>query len=192
MAVDPIAEFQALFAEARVREASDATACALATATPDGAPSVRIVLLKDVDARGFTFFTNYTSRKAGELESNPRAALCFFWPTLGVQVRVEGGTRRVSTEESQAYFATRPRESQLGAWASRQSAPLASREDLLSRFREYEARWAESPVPRPEFWGGYRLEPQRIEFWKSREFRLHDRVSYTRSAEGWVAQGLCP
>jgi pyridoxamine 5'-phosphate oxidase len=192
MPVDPIAEFQELFAKAVAAETTDPTACALATATPDGAPSVRIVLLKDVDARGFTFFTNYASRKARELEANPRAALSFLWPRSVVQVRVEGRTSRVTDEESAAYFATRPRESQLGAWASQQSAPLASREDLLARFREAELRFAETAVPRPPHWGGYRLAPERIEFWRGREFRLHDRVLYTRVGDTWTMQGLFP
>ena len=192
MPVDPIAEFEALFAEARAREHGDATACSLATADPSGAPSVRIVLLKDVDAKGFTFFTNYTSRKAAELDSNPRAALCFFWPTLGVQVRIEGHTSRVSREESTAYFATRPRESQLGAWASRQSAPLSSRDELLDRLRAEEERFGTGPVPCPDHWGGYRLTPERIEFWRAREFRLHDRLVYTRTGDVWTGQGLYP
>jgi pyridoxamine 5'-phosphate oxidase len=192
MAQDPIVEFQVLLAEARAREAADATACSLATVSADGAPSVRIVLLKDVDARGFTFFTNYTSRKARELAANPRAALCFHWPTVAVQARVEGPTQRVTRAESEIYFATRPRESQLGAWASQQSAPLTSRDDLLERFREMEERFKDGPVPCPEHWGGYRLEPERIEIWKARDFRLHERVLYTRSPAGWGAQGLNP
>ena len=190
--MDPIAEFQSLFAQARVSEAGDASACALATAAPEGAPSVRIVLLKDVDGRGFTFFTNYTSRKASELEANPRAALCFYWPSLTAQVRVEGDTSRVTRDESNAYFATRPRESQIGAWASSQSATMASRDELLARFRESEARFAEGDVPCPEHWGGYRLAPQKIEFWRGREFRLHERVVYTRSASGWTVATLYP
>jgi len=189
---DPIAEFQSLLGDARARETFDATACALATSSA-GAPSVRIVLLKDVDLRGFTFFTNYTSRKAAELDSNPHAALCFHWPTLGVQVRVEGETRRVSAEESQAYFATRPRESQLGAWASHQSAPLPSREVLLARFREHEAKFSGQPVPCPPHWGGYRLSPARIEIWRAGEFRLHDRQVYVRSTGGgWSVETLYP
>jgi len=190
--VDPIAEFKSLLAEAAAREASDSTACALATASPSGAPSVRIVLLKDVDAAGFTFFTNYTSRKAAELDANPRAALCFYWPTLGVQIRVEGSVERVGPDESRAYFATRPRESQIGAWASRQSSPLAARDELLDRFQEQEGRFAGGAVPCPDHWGGYRLAPERIEFWRAREFRLHDRVLYTRCGDGWTAQGLYP
>ena len=159
MSADPILEFQKLFDEAKTRERADATACALATAAPNAAPSVRIVLLKGVDAEGFTFFTNYTSRKASELDMNPQAALCFFWPEMGVQVRVEGHTSRVSAEESSAYFATRPRESQLGAWASRQSTLLDSRETLLARLRDMEQKFAGHSVPCPEHWGGFGSGP---------------------------------
>jgi pyridoxamine 5'-phosphate oxidase len=190
--VDPIAEFESLLARAKASEPSDATACSLATATRDGVPSVRIVLLKGVDAGGFTFFTNYESRKAAELDQNPRAALCFYWPSIGAQVRVSGTTARVTPPESAAYFATRPRESQLGAWASRQSAPLASRDELLGRFREIEARYAGASVPCPPGWGGYRLTPERIELWWSREFRLHDRLVYARQGSLWTEQRLYP
>jgi pyridoxamine 5'-phosphate oxidase len=192
MAPDPIAEFQSLLTTAKTRETSDATACALATSSASGQPSVRIVLLKDVDERGFTFFTNYTSRKAAELEANPQAALCFHWPALGIQVRVEGTTGRVSAAESQSYFATRPRESQLGAWASSQSAPLLSRDELLSRFREHELRFEGKTVPCPPHWGGYRLEPARIEIWRAGQYRLHDRQLYTRSPQGWGVETLYP
>jgi pyridoxamine 5'-phosphate oxidase len=192
MAPDPIAEFQSLLTAAKTRETSDATACALATSSASGQPSVRIVLLKDVDERGFTFFTNYTSRKAAELDANPQAALCFYWPVLGIQVRVEGSTGRVSAAESQSYFATRPRESQLGAWASSQSAPLLSRDELLSRFREHELRFAGKTVPCPPHWGGYRLEPARIEIWRAGQYRLHDRQLYTRSPQGWGIETLYP
>ena len=191
-AADPLSEFSVLLARAQKAEAGDATACALATATRAGVPSVRIVLLKEADANGFTFFTNYGSRKASELQENPHAALCFFWPSIAVQIRVQGTVARLTAAESSEYFATRPRESQLGAWASQQSAPLASREELLDRFREIEARYADQPVPCPPNWGGYRLTPTEIEFWWSREFRLHDRVLYTRSGSGWTVQRLYP
>jgi pyridoxamine 5'-phosphate oxidase len=188
---DPIAAFQQLFARASTRE-PDATAVALATADATGAPSVRMVLLKAVDAAGFVFFTNYESRKAGELDVNPRAALCFYWPVIGVQVRVEGGVERVSAAESEAYFATRPRESQLGAWASRQSRPLASADALREEFARTSARFEGQPVPRPPVWGGFRVRPQRIEFWHAGEHRLHDRVLYTRAGEGWTVERLFP
>jgi pyridoxamine 5'-phosphate oxidase len=189
---DPIAIFQALLAEARSRESFDATAGALATATAQGAPSVRVVLLKDANAEGFAFFTNYGSRKARELDDNPQAALSFHWPVLGVQFRVEGRARRLSRAESEAYFKTRPRESQIGAWASAQSTPLASRNELLSRYKEQEARWAGGEVPCPPHWGGYRLSPDRMEIWRNGDFRLHERTAYTRHPEGWAVQMLYP
>jgi pyridoxamine 5'-phosphate oxidase len=188
---DPVVRFQELFARAHGSE-PDATAFALATADASGAPSVRMVLLKAVDATGFVFFTNYESRKAAELAVNPRAALCFYWPTLGVQVRVEGGVERVAAPESEAYFATRARESQLGAWASRQSRPLASPEALREEFERTKARFDGQTVPRPPVWGGFRVLPQRIEFWQSGEHRLHDRVLYTREGEGWKIERLFP
>jgi len=192
MSEDPVTLFQGLLAEARTRESFDATACALATAAPDAAPSVRVVLLKDAGPEGFAFFTNYGSRKARELDANPQAALSFHWPVLGVQVRVEGRTQRVPREESVAYFSTRPRESQLGAWASSQSARIGSRDELLARYREQEARFAGGEVPCPPFWGGYRLSPLRVEIWRNREFRLHERTLYTRGREGWTTEVLCP
>ena len=189
--LDPVVRFQELFARAHGSE-PDATAVALATADASGAPSVRMVLLKAVDGAGFVFFTNYESRKAAELAVNPRAALCFNWPTLGVQVRVEGGVERVADPESEAYFATRGRESQLGAWASRQSRPLASPEALRAEFERAKVRFDGQTVPRPPVWGGFRVRPQRIEFWQSGEHRLHDRVLYTRQGEGWKIERLFP
>jgi pyridoxamine 5'-phosphate oxidase len=188
---EPLTLFREVFAQAAARETGDPTAVALATVGPSGAPSLRVVLLKGVDERGFTFYTNYESRKAGELEAEPRAALCFHWPSIGVQVRAEGTTERVGEPESDAYFATRPRESQLGAWASLQSRPLSSRAELVARMAEAAARFP-GQVPRPPSWGGYRLVPSRVEFWRAGEARLHERTVYERTATGWTAQLLFP
>lgn len=189
---DPIGRVQRLVAAAREREAHDATAATLATATPDGRPSARVVLVKGADERGFVFYTNLTSRKARELAANPQAALCFYWPASGWQLRVEGTVEPVDAAEADAYFATRPRGSQLGAWASRQSEPLGSREELLERFRDAESRFAGGDVPRPELWGGYRLAAARIELWEARDDRLHVRTLYERTAEGWRQTTLYP
>jgi pyridoxamine 5'-phosphate oxidase len=190
-AADPIAEFLASFEEAQRLEPHDATAVTLATADAHGRPSARMVLLKGADARGFTFFTNHESRKARELAENPWAAICVHWPASLRQVRVEGRVERVADAESDAYFRTRPRESQVGAWASRQSRPIGSREELEARVREIAARFP-GEVPRPPFWGGYRLVPERMELWYAGPARLHDRFLYTRSADGWACQRLCP
>jgi pyridoxamine 5'-phosphate oxidase len=187
----PVARFRELFARAAAAEASDHTAAALATADAAGAPSARMVLLKGVDRRGFVFFTNYRSRKARELAANPRAALCFHWPALGVQVRVEGAVERVSAAESDAYFKTRPRESQLAAWASEQSETLPSRRALLARWARIAGRLP-TPAPRPDFWGGYRIVPARIEFWQEEPHRLHRRTLYTKTARGWRRELLYP
>ncbi|HSL82106.1 MAG TPA: pyridoxamine 5'-phosphate oxidase [Thermoanaerobaculia bacterium] len=191
-APDPIAAFQEAFSRAQKREPVEASAVVLATATPDGRPSARTVLLRGVDERGFVFFTNYGSRKARELEENPRAALCVYWESIEQQVRIEGPVERVSADESDAYFAGRPRMSQIGAWASRQSEPLDSRARLLGRAAQAEARFLGRPVPRPPFWGGYRLVPDRIEFWWNQLHRLHDRVAYTRDGDGWKVERLYP
>jgi pyridoxamine 5'-phosphate oxidase len=188
---DPIARFNRDLEQAKKIEAHDATAMSLATADASGAPSVRMVLLKGVERGGFVFHTNYESRKGRELLENPRAALCFYWPALVEQVRVEGAVERVDDAESDAYFATRARGSQLGAWASRQSARVGSREDLDEAVREMDRRFPDL-VPRPPFWGGYRLVPVRIEFWHGRESRLHDRFSYERDGDGWRVERLSP
>jgi len=189
---DPISRFAEAFARARAAEPHDPTAMSLATAGQDAAPSVRIVLLKSVDERGFVFFTNRQSRKGNQLEENPRAALCLFWPTLGEQVRVEGPVVAITDEESDAYFASRPRESQLGAWASRQSRPLAEYGLLMERFADLGEMYADKPVPRPAWWGGYRVVPERIEFWKSGQHRLHKRELYVRAGDGWEVTLLNP
>jgi pyridoxamine 5'-phosphate oxidase len=189
---DPIELFTSWFEAARGAGVLLPEAVTLATATPDGFPSARMVLLKDVDARGFVFFTNYGSRKARELEANPRAALCIHWAVLQRQVRVTGRVARVNAEESAEYFATRPRGSQIGAWASQQSQRLPSREDLERTVRDLGDKYAGQDVPLPPFWGGYRLEPLEIEFWQGRADRLHDRLVFTRAADGWSTQRLYP
>jgi len=189
---DPMALFQRWFAFARRARIHQPHAMCLATATPAGYPSSRMVLLKGVDARGFVFFTNYESRKGGELEANRNAALLFFWSELHRQVRIEGAVMRVSREESERYFHSRPRGSQLGAWASHQSRPLASRGELMRREKEFERTYSGQPVPLPPYWGGYRVEPETIEFWQGRPYRLHDRFRYTRAGDGWTVSRLSP
>ncbi len=164
----------------------------LATATPDGRPSARMVLLKGFDQQGFRFFTNYESRKARELDANPRATLVSHWAVLQRQVRIEGTVARLTTEESEAYFKTRPRGAQVGAWASRQSAELADRKLLDDRVEEYQEKFKGGDVPLPPFWGGYRLTPERIEFWQGRANRLHDRLLFERRGEGWQSMRLYP
>ena len=189
---EPFDRFGALFERARGSETNDPTAMSLGTATRDGAPSVRIVLLKSFDPSGFVFYTNRTSRKGDELEKNPRAALCIYYPSLGEQVRVEGTVERVTEEESDAYFASRERESQLGAWASRQSRPLERYELLAERLHDLDEEHAGKPVPRPRWWGGYRVRPTAIEFWKAGKFRLHHRERYVKEGDGWRKELLNP
>lgn len=189
---DPIARFAKLFERAKRDEPFDATAIALATATPSGQPSVRIVLLKKVDERGFSFFTNYGSRKARELEANPRAAFSCYWPASQLQTRVEGAVERLPPEESDAYFATRPRGSQLAALVSRQSEPLESHAALMKRYLKLQYQHGEDDIARPDFWGGYLLTPERIEFWSNRQYRLHDRLAYVRDGDGWTEMRLYP
>jgi pyridoxamine 5'-phosphate oxidase len=192
MSDDALKRFQEWFREAGQAGVEVPEAMTLATAAADGAPSARMVLLKGADDDGFLFYSGYVSRKAGELEENPHAALVFYWRPLGKQIRVEGRVERVPNAESDEYFATRPRGSQLAAWASQQSHQMASREELERRYAELEREYEGRAVPRPPHWGGYRLRPDAIEFWEHRENRLHDRTRYTRAREGWRAERLAP
>ena len=192
MSDDPIALFAAWFRQAEDAGVDVPETMTLATADAEGAPSARMVLLKGADEDGFVFYTGYVSRKAGELGGNPRAALVFYWRPLGKQVRVEGRVERVSEAESAGYFATRPRASQLAAWASQQSKTLESREELDRRYAELERQYERRDVPPPPHWGGFRLRPDAIEFWQHRDNRLHDRIRYTRAREGWRSELLSP
>jgi len=189
---DPIAAFARWFAQAQTAAVEEPNAMVLATATPDGAPSARVVLLKAFDERGFVFFTDYRSQKGAELEANPRAALVLHWSELERQVRISGGVTRTSAEESVAYYRTRPLGSRLGAWVSHQSRLIESREVLERGLREVERRFSGGEVPLPPDWGGYRVRPEQIEFWQGRENRLHDRIRFTRDGEGWRIERLSP
>ena len=189
---EPINQFKRWFDDAVASGMKLPEAMTLATATGDGKPSARVVLLKEVDNDGFVFYTNYRSAKARELEANPHAALVFYWSQFDRQVRVEGPVERVSTEESRAYFKTRPRESQIGAWASPQSNVIENREVLDARVAELEQLYGDGEIECPEHWGGYRLKPMRIEFWKGRLGRLHDRIVYERDGTHWNINRLAP
>jgi len=192
MTTDPFQLFDAWFAEARASEPNDSNAMALATVDAAGQPSVRMVLLKGHGPDGFVFYTNRESRKAGELVAVPKAALLFHWKSLRRQVRIEGAVGQVSDAESDAYFASRSRDSQLGAWASEQSRPLDARATFEARYEEMRARFEGGDVPRPPHWGGYRVTPARIEFWQDRAHRLHERRLFVRAPEGWDEGLLYP
>ncbi len=189
---DPFEHFRLWFADAGASEPNDPNAMTVASCTPEGLPSARIVLLKDYDSRGFVFYTNKQSRKGGELNANRHAALLFHWKTLGRQVRIEGAVQDVTDAEADEYYASRPRNSRLGAWASLQSQTLPARDDLLRRLDEADARYPGEAVPRPPHWSGYRVVPARFEFWQDMPFRLHDRTIYTPDGGGWTTGKLYP
>lgn len=189
---DPIARFLKIYERAKRKDPGDHTRVALATTDEDGRPSVRMVLLRGIDERGFVFFTNYNSRKAQEIEVNPQAALCFYWESIKEQIRVEGTVERAGNNESDVYFASRERGSQLAAWASKQSSPLESRAELLTEYVKAKARFSGREVPRPDFWGGFRLHPKRIEFWSNKTHRMHDRVAFVHKGDTWAKERLYP
>ncbi len=189
---NPLDTFQDWYAQALKLDRKDNNAVTLATANKEGRPSARIVLLKHADENGYCFFTNFTSRKGHELIENPYAALCFYWEELGKQIRIEGHIEAASDKESDDYFSSRPRGSQLGAWASHQSAPLGTPDDLVKRLEIFKTQFGEGPIPRPPFWGGFRLIPSRIEFWKEGEFRLHTRILYQLREGNWSVSRLYP
>lgn len=192
LAADPATQFATWFEQATEGKVLEPNAMTLSTVNAEGQPSARIVLLKFVDSDGFVFYTNYGSRKAHEIANNPRVALHFFWPELERQVRVRGTASKVSTAESLRYFSRRPRASQLGAWVSHQSAPIPARSVLEKAFSQMKAKFAEGDVPLPDFWGGYRVRPDEVEFWQGGAHRLHDRFVYTRDGDAWQTQRLSP
>ena len=191
-ASEPYELFARWYAEAQAKEPNDPNAMALATVGPDGMPSVRMVLLKDYDQRGFVFYTNYESRKGTQILGSMNAAIVLHWKSLHRQVRVEGAVEKVSDAEADAYFHSRHKSSQIGAWASKQSRPLESRFELEKRVAQFTAKYAIGEVPRPAYWSGFRILPQRIEFWEDRPFRLHDRMVYSIAEGGWTSEKLYP
>tara|TARA_R100000005_G_scaffold92863_1_gene67096 strand:+ start:4307 stop:4897 length:591 start_codon:yes stop_codon:yes gene_type:complete len=189
---DLLAEFRVWMAEAEENEPNDPTAMALATTDATGLPSVRMVLLKAADEQGFVFYTNFGSQKGTELLATPKAALCFHWKSLRRQIRVQGRVEKVSDAEADAYFASRPRDSRIGAWASQQSRPMEGRFTLETEVAKYAAKYAIGTIPRPDYWSGFRVLPERIEFWRDRPFRLHERRLYEKQADGWHESLLFP
>jgi pyridoxamine 5'-phosphate oxidase len=189
---DPVVLFRRWYEDAEHASIHLPNAMALATAAADGRPSIRHVLLREIEERGFVFYTNHGSRKGTELGENPRAAFSIYWRELDRQISVTGDVSRVSDEESDAYFATRPREARLGAWTSRQSSEIGSREELMARFAAFDAEFPGDEVPRPSFWGGFRIDPGTVEFWQGRQHRLHDRFRYERAGDAWTIRRLSP
>lgn len=189
---DPVVQFEKWFIDAQENGLDNPNALSLATVGTDGMPSLRTVLLKAFDRKGFVFYTNYGSRKAKDIEVNPQAAMLFHWLEFDRQVKIQGAVSKVSTAESLKYFASRPRGSQIGAWCSEQSSPVGSRTLLMQAYESMKHKFADGEIPLPDFWGGYRVEPVRIEFWQGRENRLHDRFEYQREGDDWVIQRLAP